>query len=150
MAAGVGSERTIGKSKGGRITKIQTIADAKSRPVGFHLTSGNVRDYVGYEMLPEMADGLFECLIGDRGYGSKKNRSGLEERDIQPCIPGAATERSKSNTTRNCTRHGTGSKTPLPSSRTGDASQCATTDIRRSFSEWSSLRPSSNSGCEGI
>ena len=135
LAVGVGSERAIGKSKGGWTTKIQTYADAMGRPVAFHLTGGNVSDYVGYEMLPDMADGRVEHLIGDRGYDSNKIRSGLEERGIQPCIPGRPTERRKSNTTRNCTRRGTGSKTPLPRSRTGDTSQCATTDARKSFSE---------------
>ena len=63
-------------------------------------------------------------------------------------FPGAAIERRKSNTTGNCTRHGTRWETPLPRSMTGDTSQCASTDARRSFSEWSSFRPSSNSGCE--
>ena len=42
MAAGVESERAIGKSKGEWTTKIQTVADAKGRPVAFHLTGGNV------------------------------------------------------------------------------------------------------------
>ena len=88
LAVGVGSERAIGKSKGGWTTKIQTYADAMGRPVAFHLTGGNVSDYVGYEMLPDMADGRVEHLIGDRGYDSNKIRSGLEERGIQPCIPG--------------------------------------------------------------
>ena len=88
LAAGVGSERAIGKSKGGWTTKIQTIADAMGRPVAFHLTGGNVSDYVGYEMLPDMDDGRVECLIGDRGYDSNKIRSGLKGRNIQPCIPG--------------------------------------------------------------
>ena len=47
LAAGVGSKRAIGKSKGGWTTKMQTFADANGRPVGFHLTGGNVNDYVG-------------------------------------------------------------------------------------------------------
>ena len=88
LAAGFKSERATGKSKGGSTTKIQTVADAKGRPVAFHLTGGNVSDYVGYEMLPDMAGGHVECLIGDRGYDSNKIRNGLEERGIQPCIPG--------------------------------------------------------------
>ena len=46
------AKRAIGKSKGGWTTKIQTYADAMGRPVAFHLTGGNVSDYVGYEMLP--------------------------------------------------------------------------------------------------
>ena len=88
LAVGVGSERAIGKSKGGWTTKIQTVADAKERPVAFHLTGGNVSDYVGYKMLPDMVGGQVEFLIGDRGYDSDKIWNGLEERDIQPCIPG--------------------------------------------------------------
>ena len=68
LAVGVGSERAIGKSKRGWATKIQTFADAKGQPVGLHLTGGNVSDYVGYEMLPVMADGRVECRIGDRGW----------------------------------------------------------------------------------
>ena len=95
LAAGVKSERDIGKSKGGSTTKIQVFADAKGRPVAFHLTGGNVSDYVGYEMLPDMAGGQVECLIGDRGYDSDKIRSGLEERGIQPCIPGRRNRKTK-------------------------------------------------------
>ena len=58
LAAGVRSERAIGKSKGGWTTKIQTVADAKGGGgVAFHLTGGNVSDYVGYEMLPDMLVG---------------------------------------------------------------------------------------------
>ena len=88
LAVGVGSERAIGKSRGGWTTKIQTYADAMGRPVAFHLTGGNVSDYVGYEMLPDIADGRVEHLIGDHGYDSNKIRNGLEGRDIQLCIPG--------------------------------------------------------------
>ena len=135
LAVGVGSERAIGKSKGGWTAKIQTFADAMGRPVAFHLTGGNVSDCVGYEMLPDMADGRVEHLIGDRGYASNKIRNGLEGETFSHAFPDAATERRKSNATRNCARRGTGSKkTPLPSSRTGDTSQCAATDVRRSFS----------------
>ena len=85
LAVGVGSERAIGKSKGGWTTKIQTFADAMGRPVAFHLSGGNVSDY---EMLPDMDDGRVEHLVGDRGCDSNKIRSGLEKRDIQSCVPG--------------------------------------------------------------
>ena len=88
LAAGVRSECAIGKSKGGWTSKIQTVADAKGRGVAFHLTGGNVSDYVGYEMLPNMAGGQVECLIGDRGYDPDKIRNGLEKWDIQTCILG--------------------------------------------------------------
>ena len=135
MAARVGIERAVGKSKGGWTTKIQTITDAKGRPVGFHLTGGNVSDYVGYEMLPEMADGRVECLVGDRATTPARSGAVSKSRTSSHAFPGAATERRKSNTTRNCTRRGTGSKTPLRKSRTRDTSQCATIDVRRSFSE---------------
>ena len=47
MAVEVGSERDIGRSKGGLTTKIHTLGDAKGRPIAFRLTGGNVSDYVG-------------------------------------------------------------------------------------------------------
>ena len=129
LAVGVGSERAIGKSKGRWITKIQMIADAKGRPVGFHLTGGNVSDYVGYEMPPEMADGLIEHLIGDRGYDSNKIRCGLEGRNIQLCIPGHHNRKTEIEYDRELYKTRTGSKTPLPISMAGDTSQCVTTDV---------------------
>ena len=43
MAAGVGKERAIGKSRGGPTTKLHTLSDAQGRPFGFHLTGGRGR-----------------------------------------------------------------------------------------------------------
>ena len=44
IAAEAGSERAIGRSKGGLTTKMHTFGDAKGRPVGFRLTGGNASD----------------------------------------------------------------------------------------------------------
>lgn len=87
MAAGADKERTIGRSRGGSTTKRHMLSDSKGRPIGFHLTGGNVSDYEGFKELIKVMPHV-EFLVADCGYDANWIRSDLEAMGIQPCIPG--------------------------------------------------------------
>ena len=87
MAAGVGKERAIGRSRGGPTTKLHTLSDAQECPFSFHLTGGNVSDYNGFRELIKIMPPVAH-LVADRGYDADWIRNGLEKMGIQPCIRG--------------------------------------------------------------
>src|ERR1700712_3215879 len=76
----------IGRTKGGRNTKLHAVCDEKGRPLVLLLTPGNVHDckvaQICIEALPPSA-----ALVGDKGYDSQALREWLEERGTQPVIP---------------------------------------------------------------
>jgi len=41
------SDEAIGRSKSGLSTKIHAVVDGLGKPIGFHLTQGQVHDLVG-------------------------------------------------------------------------------------------------------
>jgi transposase len=76
----------IGRTKGGRNTKLHVICDEKDRPSVLLLTPGNVHDckvaQQCIEALPPSAE-----LVADKGYDSKALREWLEARGTQAVIP---------------------------------------------------------------
>ncbi len=81
-------ERTqaIGRSRGGRTTKIHALTDGECRPIAFLLTGGQVADCTaGSLLLKQMPDA--PILNGDKGYDSDAIRRQVEERGAMPNIP---------------------------------------------------------------
>lgn len=76
----------IGRTKGGRNTKLHAVCDDKGRPLVLLLTPGNVHDckvaQQCIEALPPSAD-----LVADKGYDSQALREWLEQRGTRPVIP---------------------------------------------------------------
>jgi transposase len=78
-------EQAIGRSRGGRTTKIHAVANASGRLIGFELTPGQKSD-IG------SAKGLIEKLptaalvLADTAYDSDKFRKFLDERGSTPVI----------------------------------------------------------------
>jgi len=76
----------IGRTKGGRNTKLHAVCDAKGRPVVLLLTPGNVHDCKVaqrcIEAMPPSAE-----LVADKGYDSQALREWLDERGTQAVIP---------------------------------------------------------------
>jgi transposase len=76
----------IGRTKGGRNTKLHAVCDAKGRPVVLLLTPGNVHDCKVaqrcIEAMPPSAE-----LVADKGYDSQALREWLEARGTEPVIP---------------------------------------------------------------
>ena len=60
-------QQVIGRSRGGRTTKIHALTDAECRPVAFLLTGGQIADCTaGAVLLEEMPRSAI--LHGDKGY----------------------------------------------------------------------------------
>ncbi len=76
----------IGRTKGGRNTKLHAICDLKGRPLVLLLPPGNVHDCkvakACIEAVPPSAE-----LVADKGYDSKALREWLDERGTTAVIP---------------------------------------------------------------
>lgn len=76
----------IGRTKGGRNTKLHAVCDEKGRPCVLLLTPGNVHDskvaQQCIEAMPPSAE-----LVADKGYDSAELREWLEARGTKVVIP---------------------------------------------------------------
>ena len=76
----------MGRSRGGRNTKIHALADAKGRLIAILLSGGEAHDC-------PVADRLIcrvqpaECLLGDKTYDSNELRADLDVQGTKPVIP---------------------------------------------------------------
>jgi transposase len=76
----------IGRTKGGRNTKLHAVCDAKGRPCVLLITPGNVNDCkVARQCLETMPPPA--KLVGDKGYDSKELRDWLAEQGTTAVIP---------------------------------------------------------------
>jgi transposase len=79
-------KQAIGRSRGGRNTKIHAVADAKGRLLSILLTGGEAHDCPIAERLIRRSDAA-ERLLADRAYDSSGLREWLKERGTQAVIP---------------------------------------------------------------
>ena len=76
----------IGRSRGGRTTKIHALTDDLGRPLSFLITPGNSHDLAGArELLATVRPP--RQLLADRAYDAKSLRDWLTERRVKPVIP---------------------------------------------------------------
>jgi transposase len=89
-----GETQAIGRSRGGRTTKIHALTDAQCRPLAFMLTGGQVADCTAAATLLQR---LPDCdvLHGDKGYDSNAIRRQVEARDALANIPPKANRKWK-------------------------------------------------------
>ncbi|RMH30632.1 MAG: IS5 family transposase, partial [Planctomycetota bacterium] len=87
-SGGKGGKRTqaIGRSRGGRTTKIHALSDGECRPIAFLLTGGQVADCTAGNLLLEQMPPS-PILLGDKGYDSNAIRRQVEQRGTMPNIP---------------------------------------------------------------
>jgi transposase len=79
-------EQAIGRSRGGRTTKIHVLIDGAGRPLAFRLTGGNIADItVAAPLLQGAAASAW--LIGDKGYDADHLRALLDSRGTVAVIP---------------------------------------------------------------
>ena len=86
--------QAIGRSRGGRTTKIHALTDERCRPLAFLITGGNVADCTAAATL---LDGLPDCDVvnGDKGYDSDALREQIRERGALANIPPKANRKEK-------------------------------------------------------
>jgi len=79
-------KQAIGRSRGGRNTKIHALADAKGRLIAILLTGGEAHDCPVAERLIARVEAA-ERMLGDKAYDSAELRDELDQRGTKPVIP---------------------------------------------------------------
>ena len=147
---GVGRKRgeqtqAIGRSRGGRNTKIHEIADAKGRLLSILLTGGEAHDCPPAKRLIRRARAARK-MLGDKAYDSAELRHWLEERGTKIVIPNKANRKQPFSFDKNPTRSDIASRTPSAGSKISAASPLATTDWHETSSPPSALSQLSYGG----
>jgi len=79
--------QAMGKTRGGRNTKLMVITDLKGRPLHLKLIPGQA--YEGAHVIELLkTERIAVLLIGDKGFDSDKLRAELERLGHRHCIPG--------------------------------------------------------------
>jgi transposase len=76
----------IGRSRGGRTTKVHALTDERGRPLALVLTPGNTHDLTGARDLLAIT-GAPRRLLADRAYDARSLREWLAEHGCEPVIP---------------------------------------------------------------
>jgi len=79
-------KQAVGRSRGGRDTKIHALADVKGRLIAILLTTGEAHDCPVAERLVRRVKPS-KRMLGDRAYDSAELREDLHERGTKPVIP---------------------------------------------------------------
>ena len=79
-------KQAVGRSRGGRNTKIHALADAKGRLLAILLTGGEAHDCPVAERLIRRVKPA-KRMLGDKAYDSAELRDELDERGTKPVIP---------------------------------------------------------------
>jgi transposase len=79
-------KKAVGRSRGGRNTKIHALADAKGRLIAILLTGGEAHDCPIAERLLRRVKPS-KHMLGDKAYDSAELRAELHRRGTKPVIP---------------------------------------------------------------
>jgi len=85
-------KQAVGRSRGGRNTKIHALADAKGRLIAILLTGGEAHDCPVAERLIRRVKPP-KRMLGDKAYDSAELREELAERGTKPIIPNRSNRR---------------------------------------------------------
>ena len=85
--------QAMGKTRGGRNTKLMALTDRRGRLINFKLIEGQA--YEGKHVLSLLPRGRRWTVVGDKGFDSDKLRHALEARGYWHCIPGKCNRRTK-------------------------------------------------------
>lgn len=85
-AKGGEQKQAIGRSRGGRNTKIHALADAKGRLLSILLTGGETHDCPPAKRLIRRTKAAAK-LLADKAYDSAELRQWLEQRGTKPVVP---------------------------------------------------------------
>ena len=78
--------QAVGRSRGGRNTKIHALADAKGRLIAILLTGGQAHDYPVAERLIRRVNPP-KHMLGDMAYDGNELREKLDQSGTKPVIP---------------------------------------------------------------
>src|SRR3954468_19244617 len=78
--------QAIGRSRGGRTTKIHALSDPLCRPVVLHLTQGQDADIAAAPDVLALAPPM-SALLADKGYDGDKLRAEIIRHGANPVIP---------------------------------------------------------------
>lgn len=90
---GGASAQAMGKTRGGRNSKIMALTDRYGRLLSFKLIEGQA--YEGRHVLELLPKGRKWTVVGDKGFDSDKLRHALEARGHNPCFPGKRNRKTK-------------------------------------------------------
>jgi len=76
----------IGRTKGGRNSKLHMVSGGLGRPLTFFLSPGQMSDAKGALALMDALPPA-KVLLGDKGYDADWFREALEDKGIAACIP---------------------------------------------------------------
>jgi transposase len=79
-------KQALGRSRGGRNTKIHALADAKGRLIAILLTGGEAHDYPVAKRLIRRVKPP-KRMLGDMAYDGDQLREELDERGTKPVVP---------------------------------------------------------------
>ena len=88
-------QRALGRSRDGFTSKLHCLADARGRPIAFHLTVGEAADCKAYDTLIALPEQTPKALLANKGYDADAIRTDLARRGIQAVIPGRSNRRIK-------------------------------------------------------
>jgi transposase len=82
-------DQAIGRSRGGRTSKVHCLADARGRPIAFCLTPGTIADIT---MAPLLLDAIPapRHVLADKAYDAASLRAWLKARHVRAVIPSTA------------------------------------------------------------
>jgi transposase len=90
MSKPTARQQAVGRSRGGRSSKIHCLADDRGRPIAFALTPGNTADIsMALPLLQSVARS--QRLIADKACDAERLRRWLQDRRIKAVIPSTAT-----------------------------------------------------------
>ena len=90
---GGAAAQAMGKTRGGRNTKIMALTDARGLAVKLSLIEGQA--YEGNHIVELLDNPAGLMVVGDKGFDSDKLRAQLEELGAQHCFPSKSNRRKK-------------------------------------------------------
>lgn len=90
---GGAAAQAMGKTRGGRNTKIMALTDVRGLPVKLSLIEGQA--YEGNHVIELLDDPRGLMVVGDKGFDSDKLRQQLEELGARHCFPSKSNRRKK-------------------------------------------------------
>lgn len=91
--AGGAARQAMGRTRGGRNTKIMALTDVRGLPVKLSLIEGQA--YEGNHVIELLDDPQGLVVVGDKGFDSDKLRQQLEELGARHCFPSKSNRRKK-------------------------------------------------------